>query len=486
MRKIKGSSPTNASRGGDVLTSGRVASVADRAFDVWSKPIESATCRIDRPGEALLMARVFVDTILFSAMRCVTASAAGTTQHQALLEGSGNCLVPLSTEQYDYARRVRSSPMMTVKKAPAPVSAPREVDILRRTIAAIEQRLSPDWSLHLLPSAKDLDVDRLIELTSQDRQRALLVVDVSRVLLNRDLPAVLARLASAAKDLGADATPLVVARYLDTAIRSRLEEQRVSYADATGNMFLRVSRPTLFLRDRGADRDPWRGPGRPLGNLQGPPAARVVRTLVDYEPPQSPTELTRLSGTSTGATYRAMDFLEQAGLIERDPRGPVRTVHWRRLIQRWSEDYGFQRSNSVGGLLAPRGLDGLLRSLAGVRDRKYVVTGSLAAHRFAPYADARLAMVYVDDVEDAAERLGLRHVDVGANVLLAAGDYDIVFERAIEDRRILYAAPSQTAVDLLTSPGRGPSEANALLDWMEANESDWRRRPPRRRAQRAP
>jgi len=36
------------------------------------------------------------------------------------------------------------------------------------------------------------------------------------------------------------------------------------------------------------------------------------------------------------------------------------------------------------------------------------------------------------------------------------------------------AALSQVAADLLTSPGRGPSEAEALLEWMQANESEWR------------
>lgn len=34
---------------------------------------------------------------------------------------------------------------------------------------------------------------------------------------------------------------------------------------------------------------------------------------------------------------------------------------------------------------------------------------------------------------------------------------------------------SQVAVDLLTGPGRNPGEGVALLDWMEAHESQWRR-----------
>jgi hypothetical protein len=40
---------------------------------------------------------------------------------------------------------------------------------------------------------------------------------------------------------------------------------------------------------------------------------------------------------------------------------------------------------------------------------------------------------------------------------------------------VRFAALSPVAVDLLTGPARNPSEANALLDWMAANEPAWRR-----------
>ena len=67
-------------------------------------------------------------------------------------------------------------------------------------------------------------------------------------------------------------------------------------------------------------------------------------------------------------------------------------------------------------------------------------------------------MIYVDRPEEAAARLDLREVDSGANVLLATGDYDVVFERTQDMDGLRIAAPSQIAVDLLTAPGRGPSE----------------------------
>ncbi|MBE1603174.1 hypothetical protein [Actinopolymorpha pittospori] len=86
-------------------------------------------------------------------------------------------------------------------------------------------------------------------------------------------------------------------------------------------------------------------------------------------------------------------------------------------------------------------------------------------------------MLYVDDLNDAADQLGLRVADSGANVLLAVGGYNVVFDRLVEVDDIRYAAPSQVAVDLLTGPGRNPSEGQALLDWMERHESEWRSRP---------
>ena len=52
---------------------------------------------------------------------------------------------------------------------------------------------------------------------------------------------------------------------------------------------------------------------------------------------------------------------------------------------------------------------------------------------------------------------------------------DVAFERTWDQAGITYAALPQVAVDLMTSPGRGPAEAAALIEWMEENEDAWRR-----------
>jgi hypothetical protein len=184
--------------------------------------------------------------------------------------------------------------------------------------------------------------------------------------------------------------------------------------------------------------------------------------------------LAQRAKVSLGATYRAVEFVEGEGLLERRKRGPIVDVSWRPLLERWSEDYGFAVSNSVQTFLEPRGLGALTDRLRELPDLDYVLTGSLAAESVAAYAPARLGTLYVRDTDDAAQALGLRRVDAGTNVALATGSYDVVFERDQRVEELRIAAFSQVAVDLLTGPGRNPSEASALLDWMQSNESSWR------------
>lgn len=362
----------------------------------------------------------------------------------------------------------------------------RAVDVLRRALDLVRKRVPRGWETAIEEEVRvdgGLRADALVRLRSPDGMSATLVVEAKRLVEARDLLSVrerLSRLTEAMQPEAAPASedgpllPMVVARYLNPRTRERLEEVGINYADATGNLQVAIERPALFLREVGAQRDPWRGPGRPRGSFAGPAAARVVRALADFYPPMTVPELVERSGASTGATYRVVELLEREAYLEREPRRPITRVDWRRVLERWSEDYGFAESNPSSPFLQPRGVPALLDALRSMSDVRYAVTGSVAAEHFARYAPARLAMVYVDDPGRAAGELGLRLVDGGANALLAAPKDDFVYERARVIDGLGVAAPSQVAVDLLTSPGRGPAEAVALLDWMQENERAWR------------
>jgi len=362
------------------------------------------------------------------------------------------------------------------------LDAQAEGEVLRRAVQLLQERLPEGWTIEpryqVAPSSRNGKVprlDALVRLAAPGGSQVQLAIEFKRALVTRELPIVLERLAAAGDALPTAVLPMVASRYLSGSVRAWLDRHDVSYVDVTGNLRLVSRSPAVYLRDRGADRDPFRGPGRPPGTLRGAPAGRVVRALADLRPPLPVSRLVRESRASTGATYRVLEFLEEEALVTRGQKGVVEQVRWRELLERWSQDYGFQRDNVIRPYLQPRGLAAVTAALADAATFTYAVTGSLAAQQWAAYAPARLATLYVGDAAAAAQTLGLREVDSGANVLLAAPVSDVVFDRSSTLDGVVYAAPSQVAVDLLTGPGRNPSEGQELLGRMKSNEPAWRR-----------
>jgi hypothetical protein len=167
---------------------------------------------------------------------------------------------------------------------------------------------------------------------------------------------------------------------------------------------------------------------------------------------------------------RLVEWLAREALLERLPRGAVQSVDRAQLIRRWAHDYEVMTSNDARAYLDPRGVDNLLRNLSGgAISGRYALTGSIAANRIAPIAPARLAMLYIDNVQAAEGALNLRPADTGVNVMLLAPFDDVVFDRTWQDRGLTYVAASQAAVDLMTGPGRAPSEAEAVLQHLSGS-----------------
>lgn len=355
--------------------------------------------------------------------------------------------------------------MMTAETDP-----PRsDAELFRVGAAAIRARLPATWSV----AARGGAAGELV-LRAPDGQQVVVAVEVRNVFRSDGVAAVRDRLVARTRDRS-DVVGVLFARYLAGTTRQRLAAAGLGYLDATGNILLRSDSPPLYLSDRGAAADPWRGRGRPRGGLGGEPAAKVVRALADHGGPWGIRELVGASRASTGSVYRVIDFLEGEELVCRAD-GRIDVPDWRALLRRWSVDYQFLHSNSVTRWIAPRGLPALLERVRG-SGVDYALTGSIAASAWAPHAPARSAMVYTPEPELAAAAWGLRRTETGANVLLAEPGYDVLLERTGtgELGGLVTAAPAQVAVDLLSGPGRAPAEAEELLDWMVSNENSWRR-----------
>ncbi len=123
--------------------------------------------------------------------------------------------------------------------------------------------------------------------------------------------------------------------------------------------------------------------------------------------------------------------------------------------------------------LEPRGLPALEKKLRTTK-LEYVATGAFAAQRFDPIAPASQAAIYTADAIEFIGHMGLRETEAGANVMVLEPFDPVVFDRTVDRDGLRCVAPSQLAADLLTGPGREPSQGEHLLKWMEQNEHVWR------------
>src|SRR5690606_38572709 len=283
----------------------------------------------------------------------------------------------------------------------------------RAAADAVRDRLPPGWSAELKPGSGD--EDGLLTLRGADGRRAKLRVVSRKQVSPKDVP----HLVSQAEDAS---RLLLVAPFLSARARELLADANASYVDATGNLRLVVSDPAVFLEGRGADRDPDRKP-RALRSLKGAAAGRVVRALCDFMPPYGVRTLAETSSTPLGTVSRVISFLEEEALLTRDQKKAITAVDWSALISRWARDYSVTQSNVVRSYLEPRGLAALGSKMAKLG--RYAITGSLAGSGIAP---ARLAMLYVVDVELAAAVLELVPTQTVANELLIEPSDTVVFE----------------------------------------------------------
>jgi hypothetical protein len=352
-------------------------------------------------------------------------------------------------------------------------------DLLSHLQETMASRLPPSWHLDLRREAKygRFRPDATLYLIAPDGTRVTLLVEAKTTLNARDVPTVVSQLKKI-EDEPLDTPlgpPIVISRYMAPRTREMLVEAGVSYVDATGNARIFVEEPALYLEGLGAGSDPWRAPERQTRSLRGKPAAKVVRALADFRAPLGVRELAERSGASVGSTYRAVDFLEKEALLTRGDRGNVASVNWRDLLLRWSEDYSYLGSNRISGALEPRGIESILEKLRQLGAKvPYAVSGALSANRVSEVSAPRLATILTPDAERLFEGLGLRETTGAPNVLLAQPFDEVLLARSNALDGVVYAAFSQTVVDLMTSPGRGPTEADALLRWMAANEEAWR------------
>jgi hypothetical protein len=352
----------------------------------------------------------------------------------------------------------------------------RENDLVEAAIAWLRERVPPTWEIR--PSGRgelpeNGRADAAVEIQARGVY-ATLAIEAKRSLGPRDVAGLFGSIGRTLRALNPNIPILVVAPWLSPRTRELLASEGMNYFDLTGNALVQLEYPALFIQSQGADRDPSPTP-RGKARVRGPKARRLIRTLVDVRPPYGVRDLAEATGLAPGYISRLLDALDDDALVGRSKRGRVESVDIAGLLRRWVENYELFSSNDAATFLAPRGVAKALSALADLSEAgPTVVTGSFAAVRYAPIAAPALLVVYSERPAALAAALEMIPADSGTNVVLLRPFDPVVWERTVEWDGVRYVAPSQAAVDCLTGNGRMPSEGEALINWMLADEQEWR------------
>jgi hypothetical protein len=358
-----------------------------------------------------------------------------------------------------------------------------ETNLIDEAVAGLRGMLPVSWDVERstgaalagdTPPEGSALVDDAIDLRARDGTTVTFVVEAKRSFDPRAAEQLSAGLPRMLRSLAGRFPILVVAPWLSARTQELLAREEINFIDLTGNAFISLEDPALYIRAAGATRNP-EPPPRGRATVRGPKAARLIRLLVDVRPPYGVSEIAAATELAPGYVSRLLDALDRAALVKRAHRGRIEDADIAGLLRRWAESYDILKTNAASLFLAPGGAKEGLSRLAERSDSSPVaITGSFAASRLAPVAAPALLIAYSNDVESVAKELGLLPADEGANVVLLRAFDPIVWDRGSEESGLLYVAPSQAAVDCLTGNGRMPAEGEALISWMTENETRWR------------
>ena len=350
---------------------------------------------------------------------------------------------------------------------------PTDMQVARRVEQVLAEYIPRGWSLCARTGAMvgRYQVDLLAEIESPEGSTVVLVIETKRTLEPRGVLGAIEQLSTIKAGAMPGAVPVVASSYLSPRARALIRDRGFGYIDTTGNVRIEASSPGLFISADGVNRDPWPRDHN-LQSLRGRGAARAIRAIVDTVPPYGVRELAESTSASAPTLSRVLDLLEREAIVTR-VRGGVSAVDWKRAIRRWTDDYDQTDSNTSTMVLEPRGLSALEKKLRATK-LAYVATGAFAAQRFDPIAPAGHAAIYVTDSLEFIRQLDLRETEAGANVVILEPFDPVVFDRAVDRDGLSCVAPSHLAADLLTGPGREPSQGEHILTWMEKNEHAWR------------
>lgn len=364
------------------------------------------------------------------------------------------------------------------------MSIRNESELLDEALKILEERLPPGWSVEKTAGQGEGSGagDALFLFNSRlGSSNGAAIVEAKRNFSPADVQKLLGGLTRRMRDAAGNRPILLVSEYLSPRTRDLLAAEDVSYLDLSGNLRLVMQMPPIFIETSGADRRPQQRQVKRTSGLSGAIAGQIVRFLAEVDPPYGVIDIEKATGISRGYVSRVLDRLADEALIQRAPRGPVERVDWPALLRRRGQSVDLFGPNASRSYIAPNGARAAFESIAksGVADN-FVVTGSFAAVRIAPIAAPALLVLYLipngmeTTFDSVAQELRLLPAEESPDVILLRPANREPVANPRTDAGLKMVNLPQLVVDSLGGTGRMPSEGEAVLEWMLANEEIWR------------
>lgn len=260
-----------------------------------------------------------------------------------------------------------------------------------------------------------------------------------------------------------EATGLLFAPRFTQPERRAMEDAGLSYVDAVGH--LHISLRSVLIHVERASRNRW--PVGPSADERlptlGPASIRVAMAILDSSTELSIAALAKSSGVSIGQTHLTLKRLEDAGLIQRSGRGPhtERTLKSKTQLLDILQAQVLRQRRAVARrvFVYSRRPEELWRHLSDVLGAGAAISGSAGATLLAGPAASLTAvqktLVRVSPkitLEEAAQRLGAKPADAGANVLLLPDSGGLGTSGARNVDGMLVAPPVCVFLDCLREP----------------------------------
>lgn len=351
-------------------------------------------------------------------------------------------------------------------------TAERENEVVDQVVSWLRERFPANWVVERSSRSDLQGLDAAIDLKSNNGMSTTMLVETKRTFTPRDADRLLEGMTRAYRAMLPYVVVVAIADWISPQAQERLRAEGIGYVDLTGNAWLSVENPTVFISTQGATRNPSPAPPGKV-RIQGPKAGRLIRWLIDVSPPYGVREFAGAANLSQSYVSRVFEALDEEALVERNKRGGIESVDVRKLLHRWTDNYSVLKANGATTFIDRKGPSSFLERLDAA-GAPMAVTGSFAAVRRSPVAAPALLMLYTDQPQRVARSLDLLPADQGANVVLLQPYDPVVWKRNEVVDGVTFVADSQAAADCLTGTGRMPAEGQALVGWMVGNESVWR------------